>query len=383
MNENKKISFILPCLNEEAALEFCLAEIQETIKASNLQAEALVIDNGSSDNSRAIVLSQQINFPELRLIDEARRGYGFAYLRGLKEAHGEYLFMADADGTYNFKQASEFIAQLEEGYDLVVGNRFAGKLAKEVMTWSHRYIGNPFLSFLVRLFFKVKIKDIHCGVRIISRAALDKITLYTGGMEFASEMIIKAAKAGLKIGELPVEYKNRLGDSKLNTVVDGWRHLRFILLYSPLALFLLPGLIIFISGFTLMVVFYFFELNLFGLQFYVHPLFLFSLMILLGYQLIIFSAFSKVYAINHLGDQSRLIEKLFKHLTIEKTGMIGLLITLGGAILYISIFVNWVNSDFNDLNRIKESIIGLTLIMLGAQTFFSAFMFSILGIKEK
>lgn len=383
MNENKKISFILPCLNEEAALKFCLTEIQETIKIDNLQAEVLVVDNGSSDNSREIVLSQQINFPELRLINEARRGYGLAYLRGLKEARGEYLFMADADGTYNFKQASEFIAQLEKGYDLVVGNRFTGKLTKKAMTWSHRYIGNPFLSFLVRLFFKVKIKDIHCGVRIISRAALDKITLYTGGMEFASEMIIKAAKAGLKIGELPVEYKNRLGDSKLNTVVDGWRHLRFILLYSPLALFFLPGLIIFMSGFTLLAVFYFFELNLFGLQFYVHPLFLFSLMMLLGYQLIIFSAFSKIYAINHLGDQSHLIEKLFKHLTIEKTGMIGLLITLGGAILYISIFVNWVNSGFNDLNRIKESIIGLTLIMLGAQTFFSAFMFSILGIKEK
>lgn len=383
MKKDKKISFILPCLDEEKALVFCLEEIKSFIESRNLQVEVLVIDNGSSDRSREIVINEQASFPELRLIDEKQRGYGFAYLRGLKEARGDYLFMADADGTYDFRQAEAFVDKLEGGYDLVIGNRFSGSMAKRAMSWSHRYLGNPFLSFLVRLFFKVKIKDIHCGVRIIRRAVLEKVTLYTGGMEFASEMIIKAAKAGLRIGELSVSYKKRIGESKLKTISDGWRHLRFILLYSPLVLFLLPGLVIFSTGLVLLLLSCLFELNIFGLQFYIHPLFLFSLMILFGYQLIIFSAFSKIYAINHFGDQSRLMDKLFKYLTIERAGLLGLIIGLGGMILYISIFINWFNSDFNDLNRIKESIIGLTLIMLGAQTFFSAFMFSILGIKEK
>ena len=342
-----------------------------------------MVDNGSIDNSREIVASYQNRFKDLRLVEEEKRGYGFAYLRGLKESKGDYIFMADADGTYSFNQIPDFITKLVQGADLVVGNRFSGKMISQSMTWSHKYIGNPFLSFLVRLFFKVKIKDIHCGVRAISRNALQKITLYTGGMEFASEMIIKAAKNDLKIEEISVEYQKRLGESKLNTIVDGWRHLRFILLYSPLALFFLPGLILFLSGLICMVIFYFYDLSIFGIRFYVHPFFLFSLLILLGYQLIIFGGFSKVYAINHFGDKSRLVEKLFKYITIEKTGLIGLVLTAIGAFLYISIFIKWVSSDFSELNQIKESVIGLTLIMFGAQTFFSAFMFSILGIKEK
>lgn len=380
---NNKISVILPCLNEERAVVGCLDEIKKVITDNRLDAEIVAVDNGSTDNTKNILLNYQKNFPNLIIVNEEKRGYGFAYLKGLKTATGKYLFMADADGTYNFLQLPDFINKLERGSDLVVGNRFAGLMSHKSMSWSHKYIGNPVLSFLVRLFFKVKIKDIHCGVRAISAAALNKITLYTGGMEFASEMIIKAAKANLKINELPVEYKNRIGESKLNTMVDGWRHLRFILLYSPVALFLLPGLFIFLSGTILMLIFYFKELNIFGIQFYVHPLFLFSLMILFGYQLIIFGGFSKVYAINHFGDNSPLIEKLFKYITIERVGLIGLIITISGAFLYISIFSSWVSSGFNALNQIKESIIGLTLIMLGAQTFFSSFMFSILGIKEK
>lgn len=383
MDKNKKISFILPCLNEEVAIGFCLEEIREVIRGETLSAEVIVVDNGSSDRSKQIVEEKQINFPELRLVSEKKSGYGFAYLRGISEASGDYLFLADADGTYDFKQVSNFADKIEEGYDLVIGNRFSKKLEKGVMSWSHRLLGNPFLSFLVRLLFKVRVKDVHCGIRMSRRLSLKQITLYTGGMEFASEMIIKAAKAGLKIGELPVSYKKRIGESKLKTISDGWRHLRFILLYSPLALFLIPGLLIFFAGLFLLLYFYFFNPNIFGLQFYLHPLFLFSLMILFGYQLIIFSAFSKIYAINHFGDSSCLVEKLFKHLTIEKAGTIGLVIVIIGIVLYVSIFISWFNSGFNELNRIKESIIGLTLIMFGAQTFFSAFMFSILGIKEK
>ena len=383
MNLNNKISIILPCLNEEQAISSCLAEIKQVITNYNLKAEVLVVDNGSKDKTLSLIKKIKEDFPELVILEEPKRGYGFAYLKGLNEATGKYIFMADADGTYSFFQIVPFIEKLESGYDLVVGNRFSELMIKSSMSWSHRYLGNPFLSFLVRLFFNVKIKDIHCGVRAISKTAFEKISLYTGGMEFASEMIIKAAKADLKIDEIMVEYKNRIGKSKLNSLTDGWRHLRFILLYSPLALFFLPGVILFLSGVILMLSFYLFEPSFLGIKFYVHPFFLFSLMILLGYQLIIFGGFSKVYAINHFGDKSNLMESLFKYITIEKTGLIGIIIILIGAFLYLSIFISWVNSDFGSLNQIKESIIGLTLIMFGAQTFFSAFMFSILGIKEK
>jgi glycosyltransferase involved in cell wall biosynthesis len=383
MSLETNLSIILPCLNEQEAISGCLDEIKTMIQVNNLKAEVIVVNNASTDDTLKILLEYKKTFPELIVVHEAKRGYGFAYLKGLKTATGKYICMADADGTYSFSQIPTFIKKLEDGSDLVVGNRFSGLMLSDSMTWSHRYVGNPILSSLVRLLFKVRIKDIHCGIRVISSEALKKITLYTGGMEFASEMIIKAAKAGLKISEIPTTYKVRIGESKLNTMVDGWRHLRFILLYSPLALFFLPGLLIFFCGLILMTIFYFYELSLFGIQFYVHPLFLFSLMILFGYQLIIFGGFSKVYAINHFGDRSHLIEKLFKYITIEKTGLIGIFITLFGAVLYITIFSHWVRSGFNSLNQIKESIIGLTLIMLGAQTFFSSFMFSILGIKEK
>lgn len=383
MRNNNKISIVLPCLNEEQAIVGCLNEIKNTVISNGLTVEIIAVDNGSTDKTKELLLEYQKTFSDLIVVSEERRGYGFAYLRGFKMVTGDYVFMADADGTYNFSELPAFIEKLSAGADLVVGNRFSGEMSAKSMTWSHRYLGNPVLSLLVRLFFKVKIKDIHCGIRAIKTEALNKLVLYTGGMEFASEMIIKAAKAGLSITEISTKYRIRLGKSKLNTMVDGWRHLRFILLYSPLALFFLPGVLIFLSGLVLMLIFCFKDPNFFGFHFYIHPLFLFSLMILFGYQLIIFGGFSKVYAINHFGDRSRLIEKLFKYLTIERVGFLGLIFIIFGAFLYLSIFSSWVKSDFGELNQIKESIVGLTLIMFGAQTFFSSFMFSILGIKEK
>lgn len=382
MNSNNKISIILPCLNEEKAIASCLDEIKKTIKDNSLKAEIIVVNNNSTDNTASILSQYKENLPELIVVDEEKGGYGFAYLKGLEIARGEYIFMADADGTYNFSEIPNFIKKLEQGNDLVIGDRFSDKMEDDSMPWLHKYIGNPFLSSLVRLFFGVKIHDIHCGARAMTRDALKKLKLYTGGMEFASEMIISATKKNLKITEIPIEYRKRIGESKLNSWVDGWRHLRFILLYSPLVLFFLPGLFIFISGIILMFVFYFYEPVIFGIHFYTHPVFIFSLMIILGYQLILFSFFSKIYAITHLGDQSRFLESLFSRITIEKTILIGTIIIIIGGFIYVSIFKGWVNSGLGSLDEIKESIVGLTLIVLGVQTFFSAFMFSILGIKK-
>jgi glycosyltransferase involved in cell wall biosynthesis len=380
---NPEISIIIPCLNEEMAIAACLLEIKETINRDNLLVEVIVVDNNSKDKTAEIVKSFQLDWPELFLVREEREGYGLAYLKGFSVARGKYIFMADGDGSYDFSEINFFINKLKAGFDFVVGNRFSGKMARRAMSWSHRYVGNPFLSFLVKFFFSVKINDIHCGARAISRTALDKINLHTGGMEFASEMIIKASQKSLKITEVPIKYRPRLGNSKLNSITDGWRHLRFILLYSPLFLFLIPGLIMLFLGIIFMAIFYFSNPVLFGIHLYIHPMFLFSVLIIIGYQLILFSGFSKVYAITHLGDSNLRIEKLFKWFTIEKAGLIGILMILLGAFIYGLIFINWVSSGFSSLNEIKNSVVALTLLVLGMQTFFSAFMFSILGIKEK
>jgi len=383
MNEKTKISIILPCLNEEKSISYCLDEVKTVIKNNSLNAEVIVVDNNSDDNSFSIVSKYKNNFPELVIIKEEKRGYGFAYLKGLSIAKGQYIYMADSDGTYNFRELPIFINKLEEGYDMAIGNRFSNNMEDGSMSWSHKYIGNPFLSFLVRLFFKVKIHDIHCGARAISQESLNKLSLYTGGMEFASEMIIRARKENLNITEIPISYNKRIGESKLNSLADGWRHLRFILLYSPFLVFLLPGLLIFFSGTILMSIFYFYEPVFWGIKFYTHPIFLFSLMMILGYQLIIFSLFSKIYAITHLGDNNKMIESMFRYITLEKIIFIGIFMMIIGVFIYLSIFRGWIDSGFGSLDEIKGSIIGLTIIVIGFQTFFSSFMFSILGIKNK
>lgn len=382
-NHSKEVSIIIPCLNEEKGIVFCLEEVIGTIKKNNLDAEIIVIDNNSTDGTARIVSDYQKKFANLVLVEEETEGYGSAYLKGFSVSNGKYIFMADGDGTYDFSLIPDFVAKLKNGFDLVVGNRFATANIKKAMPWHHRIIGNPFLSFLVRVFFGAKIKDVHCGMRAITREAFEAIDLNTTGMEFASEMVIKVAKRGLKIGEIDIAYRKRFGESKLRSFSDGWRHLRFILLYSPLLLFLLPGLIIGGLGLAGLIIFYFGNPNLFGLNFYIHPMFVFSVMIILGYQLIAFAGFSKIYAISHLGDRHALIESLFKRITIERAGILGLLIILSGVAIYLFILAKWLISDFGQLNEIKNSIVALTMLVVGVQTLFSAFMFSTLGIKSK
>lgn len=378
-----QISIILPCLNEEESLSLCLDEITNTVSEYKLNAEILIVDNNSSDSTLKIAESYREKFNFIKVVIEKNIGYGSSCLKGLNEATGKILFLADADFSYNFKEINKFIKEIESGKDFVVGNRFTKGIKKEVMPWHHKYIGNPFLSFLVKILFKVKIGDIHCGARAIRKDSFKKLVLYTSGMEFASEMVIKAAKEKLKISEVPIEYRPRIGESKLNSIPDGWRHLRFILLYSPLFLFLLPGILILTTGLILLFTFYFLEPKIFGVQFYMHPMFLFAIMTIVGYQLIIFAGFAKIYAITHLGDKDETIENLFKKITLEKAGFVGVLSTLTGIIIYVLIFINWINSDFSSLNETKSMIIALVLTVIGIQTFFSAFMFSILGIKEK
>ncbi len=389
-----EISIILPCLNEEDGIGFCIERIASVIDRNGLDAELVIVDNASVDRTAEIVRQHMTRFPWIRLVREEVRGYGSAYLSGIAAAKGTYIYMADADGSYDFEDIPRFIDRLrvrEDGQsqnaDMVIGNRFCASedktMEKDAMPWLHRHVGNPILSGLVRLFFKVKIHDIHCGARAVTREAIQRLALHTTGMEFASEMIIRASKAHLRIEEIPTHYKVRIGSSKLRSFRDGWRHLRFILLYSPLILFMLPGFLMLTSGLAGMIILYFWHIRIWNIDLYVHPMFFMAIILIVGYQLILFGGFAKTYAITHLGDTHHAIQSLFKHLTIEKAGVAGILLTLIGGGMYAHIAYSWIMGGFGSLDQIKNSMIALTFATMGVQTFFSAFMLSIIGIKEK
>lgn len=373
-----EISIILPCRNEEQALDFCLKQIKQVIKTKKINAEIIVSDS-STDNSPKIAKKHKV-----KIIKHNKEGYGNAYIEAFPHAKANYIFMADCDGTYDFNEIPKFIEELKQGADFIIGNRFSGNIEPGAMSFSHKFIGNPILSFILRLFFFTKIKDTQSGMRAITKQALNNLNLKTTGMELASEMIIKAIRNKLKIKELPISYYKRKGISKLKPFSDAWKHLRFMLLYSPLFLFFIPGIILFLIGLIYMILLYLSKINLFGIQLFYHPMFISALLIIIGYQLIFFAFFAKSYSLNHLGEnESNLMKKLYKLVTIEKASIFGILTAVIGLIIYTIIFINWLKSGFGALNEIKNSIVALTFITLGIQTIFYSFMLSILGIKER
>ncbi len=375
--KSPELSVVLPCRNEEESLGSCLQQIKDVLDANNISAEIIVSDS-STDNSPQI--ARRFN---VTLVKHDREGYGMAYLEGLKAASGKYIFCADPDGSYDFAEIPRFLECLRDGYDFVIGNRFEGKIARGAMPWLHRYIGNPVLSSIVKMFFVARISDTQCGMRALTKEALDKLRLKALGMEFASEMIIKAVQKRLKVKELPINYYQRFGKSKLKSFADGWRHLRFMLLYSPLFLFFVPGVILFLLGFSSMFWLYLMSPVISGIKLSYHPMFVSAVLVIVGYQVMLFSLFAKTYAITHLGEENRLIQSLYRYVTIEKASLAGILVVSAGVIIYITIFFKWINSGFGAIQEIKLSIVALTLIAFGIQTIFSSFMLSILGIKEK
>lgn len=379
-NNIPEISIILPCLNEQESIGKCLTQIKQVIQENQLNAELIIVNNGSTDNSCNII-KQYAKGIKGKLIHHPIRGYGSAYLKGFEEAQGKYIFMADPDGTYDFKEIPNFINELRKGYDFVIGDRFKGGMDQDAMPKLHKYIGNPLLSGILRLFFHTKTHDAHCGMRAITKSAFEKLNLQTIGMEFASEMVIKAGKRNLKIKELPINYHKRQGTSKLKSFSDGWRHLRFMLLYCPKFLFFIPGLFLFLMGLFSMI---WLTLGhpILNQTFQYHPIFISAIITILGYQLIFFGVFAKTYAITHLKEKP-IFNKLYKHITIEKASIAGFLIIIFGIGIYITTFLNWVAGNFDPVIETKKSIIALTLLALGFQSIFSAFMLSILGIKEK
>ncbi len=375
--DSPELSIILPCRNEEQALEGCLLQIRSITNSCSIHSEIIVSDS-STDHSPEIAKKRGVV-----LVKHDKEGYGQAYLEGFKVASGKYIFCADPDGSYDFAEIPNFLNYLREGYDFVIGNRFKGRIAPGAMPLLHRYIGNPLFSFLLRIFFKTKISDVHCGMRALSREALDKLHLKTLGMEFASEMVIKAVKKKLKIQESPINYYKRRGKSKLRSFADGWRHLRFMLLYSPFFLFFVPGLVLFLFGIILMGWLYAGSPAILGIKLFYHPMFFASVSAIVGYQIVIFALFAKTYAVTHLGEDSPRLQSLYRYVTIEKAGTAGILILLSGIIIYTFIFLKWIKSGFGALHEVKMSIVALTFIAIGTQTIFSSFMLSMLGIKER
>src|SRR3990172_6538141 len=241
--ERPFISIVMPCLNEALTVETCVRKALGWLERAGSAGEVLVVDNGSSDGSPDLARRAGA-----RVIAESRRGYGAALRRGFAEAKGDWLVMGDCDDTYDFSDLDDLVEPLAEGHDLSVGNRFAGGIAPGAMTWSHRYIGTPAISALLKMFTGLKVGDSQCGLRAFTREALDRMDLRTDGMELASEMILKSARRGLRVADVPAPYAERLGEAKLDTMRDGWRHLRFLLLATPNYLFTLPGIFLTLLG---------------------------------------------------------------------------------------------------------------------------------------
>lgn len=375
-----EVSIVLPCLNEEAAIGDCVDTIAGIIAEQRLHAEILVVDNASTDRSAEIARAHGA-----RVVSQPHRGYGNAYLKGFAEARGRYIVMADADNTYDFHEIDAFIEPLREGYDLVMGNRFTGRMAPGAMTWSHRYIGNPLLSGLLNFFFHTGIRDAHCGMRAFTKDAYERMHLRTGGMEFASEMVINAAKAKLRIAERPIAYYPRVGKSKLNTLRDGWRHLRFLLLYSPTHLFLLPGALLVLLGLVALTLLLPGPFPLFGHAWDVHAMVLACLVTLIGYQTVSLGLFARFYSLTeHLdGEEDRLLQRLDRLFTLERG------LALGGAVAAIGlaldgfVFVQWLSVDLGPLDEVRPAIYATTLIAIGVQTLFGSFFLSLLRLRKE
>jgi len=371
-----EVSVILPCLNEEETIGICIRKATECFKKNSICGEVIVVDNGSTDSSMEKAKSEGA-----QLIFEKNRGYGSALRTGIESAHGKYIVIGDADDTYDFLEIDKFVDLLRKGYDLVIGSRFKGKILRGAMSWSHRYIGNPILSGMLNLFFHGKISDAHCGLRAFTKQAYQRMDLRTTGMEFASEMVIHALKRNLKISEIPIIYHPRKGESKLSSFRDAWRHIRFMLLYSPNYLFLLPASLIFLFGITLLVRLLLGPIWLFGRFWDIHVMVFSSIITILGWQVLNLGLCAKMYAY-HIGlELTGFTQKIIKMFSLEKALLLGGIISLIGLGFSLYVFIVWAKAGFGELAQVKTAIVSLTLIAMGVGTIFSSFLVSMLEIK--
>lgn len=378
MNKTPDVSVVLPCRNEEETIGACIEKIKRVFADEGINGEIIVSDS-STDKSPQIAESLGA-----RVIRHGREGYGVACLEGFKHAKGKYVVVGDADDTYDFREMPKFLKPLREGCDLVVGTRIKGRIMPGAMPWLHRYVGNPLLSWLLNLFFHTNVSDAHCGMRSFTREALEGMNLKTAGMEFASEMIIMAAKRKLRMTEVPITYYPRRGKSKLNSFSDGWDHLRLMLLYSPDHLFLLPGFLLFTAGLFLMILLLKGPARILGLNWYIHPMVLGSLLTILGYQIILLGLYAKTYAVaTGFEEYDRLAYFFRKNITVEKGSIIGLVLFTAGFAINAKILYTWIATGFGELSEMKSAIFAMTLTVVGVQTIFHSFFLSMLMMNRK
>jgi hypothetical protein len=290
--------------------------------------------------------------------------------------------MADADATYPLRDLPAFVDKLERGDDLVLGSRFKGTIHRGAMPWAHRWIGNPVLTFILNVFFGVRVSDAHCGMRAIRRTAVPRLELQATGMEFASEMILKASKRKLRVGEIPIDYQPRIGESKLNTWRDGWRHLRFMLLHSSTFLFLIPGFVLLLIGLAIMLPLATGPVKVFGVTWYIHALIAGSLATLVGAQIVQLGLFARSYALLYLNEHDPVLERLWYRVRLEHGLLLGAALVLVGGGVLVAIFAEWASGGFRALGREHEALFGMTLVGLGVQILFGSFFLSVLGLRK-
>lgn len=387
MSENNEIelSIVMPCLNEAETLASCITKAKNWLRNNNVKGEVVIGDNGSTDGSQEIALNLGA-----RVINIPTKGYGSALMGAIEASKGRYVIMGDSDDSYDFGNLTLFVQELRNGFDLVMGNRFKGGVAKGAMPFLHRYLGNPVLSFIGRLFFGSKAGDFHCGLRGFRQDIISVLNLQTTGMEFASEMVVKATIFKLKITEVPTTLSpdGRSRPPHLRTWRDGWRHLRFLLIYSPKWLFIIPGIVLMSLGFVLSALIIQKPLNISEtIQLDTNTLLYAGAFIVVGFQAFVFGVFTRAYAIQagFLPKNDNLI-KWLKIITLEKGLIAGIIVFLGGLCGTIYSLTLWTEVHFGRLDYpsiLRIVIPSVIAIILGLLTILSSFFLSVLNVNKK
>ncbi len=369
------VSVVIPCLNEQDTIEACVIAALEGIADAGIAGEVIVADNASEDDSAELARAAGA-----RVVTERRRGYGSAYLAGFAAARGKYIIMGDADLTYDFGEIPNFVRELDDGADLVMGDRM-DNIQPGAMPWLHQHVGNPILSGFLNVLYRTGVRDAHCGMRAIRRSKLEVLDLRTPGMEFASEMVIRAAKRGLDIRQFPIDYQRRGGESKLNTWSDGWRHLRFLLVHSPNHLFLVPGLVMSVFGAVLMLISAV-HVSLIGRVWGIHAEIAGMLLVVVGIQVLSLGLCAHAYGMYFMGEHDAWFERMRARYRLEHGLALGGGVALVGIVVAAAIAVQWISHGFGALAEERLAILAAALIIVGIQIFFSSFLLSILGLRR-
>jgi glycosyltransferase involved in cell wall biosynthesis len=370
------VSVVIPCLNEAENIEACVSLAREVMEEHGIDGEVVVVDNASTDGSGALAAGAGA-----RVVLEQRRGYGSAYLAGFAAARGRYIVMADADLTYDFREIPHFVSELEAGGELVMGDRM-DNIQPGAMPWLHRYVGNPILTGILNLFFRTGVKDAHCGMRAVRREVLPRLDLRTTGMEFASEMVIRAAKEKLEIREFPIEYHPRSGESKLSSFRDGWRHLRFLLVHSPTHLFILPGAALAAGG-ALVATTVLAHINILGRHWDLHAMIAGALLMIVGTQVLALGLCAHAYGTYFMADRDPWFDRMRARFRLEHGLLLGGAIGLAGFVVAAVIVGKWIDQGLGPLSEEKLAVLAATLMIVGIQIFFSSFLLSILGLRRE